>query len=215
MLNLFFTSRLTRLIFIAALTIIIGIPAFANNGRGRVEGSVTDPSGAKIVGARIALRDRTGLKVYEAKTDGEGKFSISNIAAGRYALTAEADGFSQAKKIDVEVRDAQVESVAVELTVAAITDHVIVTATRTETPSSILAGSFSVFASEDFDRRGVSLISEPLRLIPGFAVAQTGGRGGLTSVFVRGGESDYNKVLIERSARQRGRRGLRFFHAHA
>ena len=69
--------------------------------------AVTDPSGAKIVGARIALRDRTGLKVYEARTDGEGKFSISNIAAGRYALTVEAEGFSQAKKIDLEVRDAR------------------------------------------------------------------------------------------------------------
>lgn len=197
MLNLFFTTWLTRLILVAALTTILGLPAFANPDRGRIEGGVTDPSGAKIVGARVALRDGTGLKVYEARTDGEGKFSISNIAAGRYALTVEAEGFSQAKKIDLEVRDADVENVAVELSVAAITDHVIVTATRTETPSSILAGSFSVLASEELDRRGLSLISEPLRLIPGFAVAQTGGRGGLTSIFVRGGESDYNKILID------------------
>ena len=197
MLNLFFTPWLKRLAIVVALTTIVGLPASANPDRGRLEGSVTDPSGAIVAGARIALRDRTGLKVYEARTDGEGKFSISNIAEGRYALTVEAEGFSQSKKIDLEVRDAEVETVAVELSVAAITDHVIVTATRTETPSSILAGSVSVFASEEFDRRGLSLISEPLRLMPGFAVAQTGGRGGLTSVFVRGGESDYNKVLID------------------
>ena len=122
MLNLFFTRMLTRLIFIVALTTIIGTPAFANPDRGRLEGSVTDPSGAKIVGARIALRDRTGLRVYEARTDGEGKFSMASIAAGRYALTVEADGFSQAKKIEIEVRDAQVETVTIELAVAAISD---------------------------------------------------------------------------------------------
>lgn len=201
MLNLFFTPRLTRLLASALLiTTIIFSPVFtlaATGERGRLEGSLTDPSGAKIVDARVALRDRTGLKVYEARTDGEGKFSISNIRAGRYALTVEADGFSQAKKIEIEVREGQTETATVELTVAAITDHVIVTATRTETPSSVLAGSFAVFASEELDRRGLSQMSEPLRLIPGFAVAQTGGRGGLTSVFVRGGESDYNKVLID------------------
>ncbi|HJQ69809.1 MAG TPA: TonB-dependent receptor [Blastocatellia bacterium] len=197
--NLFFNRRLTRLLAGLAL-ILTTSPLFAlaaTAGGGRLEGSVTDPSGAKIVGALVALRDRTGKKVYEARTDGEGKFSVSNITAGRYAVTAEADGFSQEKKIDIDVREAEVETLTVELTVAAITDHVIVTATRTETQSSILAGSVSVFASEEIDRRGLSSISEPLRLIPGFAVAQTGGRGGLTSVFVRGGESDYNKVLID------------------
>src|SRR6185369_3718447 len=36
-----------------------------------------------------------------------------------------------------------------------------------------------------------------LRSIPGLAVVQTGGRGGITSIFARGGESDYNKVLID------------------
>jgi vitamin B12 transporter len=211
--NLFFTSRparplplsthprITRLLISALITItIIGSSIFtsaAAGERGRLEGSVTDPSGAKIVDARVALRDKTGLKVYEARTDNEGKFSISSIAAGRYALTVEADGFSQPKKIEIEVREGQVENVAVQLSVAAITDHVIVTATRTETLSSALGGSAAVIADQDFDRRGLSQISEPLRLIPGFAVAQTGGRGGLTSVFVRGGESDYNKVLID------------------
>ena len=34
-------------------------------------------------------------------------------------------------------------------------------------------------------------------MVPGLSVAQTGGRGGITSIFTRGGESDYNKVLID------------------
>ena len=194
-------TRTTRLLVGALITAaVIGGPIFtsaAAGERGRLEGSVTDPSGAKVVGARVALRDATGLRVYEARSDDEGKFSVSNITAGRYTLTVEAEGFSQTKKAEVEVREGQVETVAVQLAVAAITDHVIVTATRTETPSSVLAGSAAVIPGDEIDRKGIALISEPLRLIPGFAVAQTGGRGGITSVFVRGGESDYNKVLID------------------
>src|SRR4029077_2031149 len=40
-------------------------------------------------------------------------------------------------------------------------------------------------------------VLEPLRSVPGVAVVQTGGRGGTTSLFVRGGASTFNKVLID------------------
>jgi outer membrane cobalamin receptor len=85
----------------------------------------------------------------------------------------------------------------VRLEVAAISDQLVITAMRTETAISELGGSVSVIAAEDLKRGNHSLISEPLRLIPGLAVVQTGGRGGLISIFARGGESDYNKVLID------------------
>ncbi|HLF84022.1 MAG TPA: TonB-dependent receptor, partial [Blastocatellia bacterium] len=71
------------------------------------------------------------------------------------------------------------------------------TATRTETVSAELSGSVSVVSNNDIRLANQSLISESLRVVPGIAVVQTGGRGGLTSIFTRGGESDYNKVLID------------------
>jgi vitamin B12 transporter len=40
-------------------------------------------------------------------------------------------------------------------------------------------------------------VAELLRSVPGFNVLQLGGRGSLTTLFVRGGESDYNKVLLD------------------
>ncbi|HTG14586.1 MAG TPA: TonB-dependent receptor, partial [Blastocatellia bacterium] len=89
------------------------------------------------------------------------------------------------------------ETIAVRLEIAAISDQMVVTATRTETATGELAGSVSVLASEGLRLENQSLISESLRGVPGLSVAQTGGRGGLTSIFARGGESDYNKVLID------------------
>jgi vitamin B12 transporter len=38
---------------------------------------------------------------------------------------------------------------------------------------------------------------EPLRTVPGADVVQSGGRGGTASLFVRGGSSDFNKILID------------------
>ncbi|HET9528815.1 MAG TPA: TonB-dependent receptor [Blastocatellia bacterium] len=175
----------------------ISLKAFALGQSGRIEGTVFDQAGAKIAGARVALRNQAGVIRYQTLTDDEGAFSIAGVAAGRYVLAVEAPGFSQAEKIIIDLAAGGVETRSVRLDVAAISDKVIVTATRTETFADELGGSVSVISAGDFARAGQSLISERLRLTPGLTVVQTAGRGGLTSVFVRGGESDYNKVLID------------------
>jgi vitamin B12 transporter len=166
--------------------------------RGRVVGSVTDPNGGKVAGARVALRDTSGAVVYQTRTDGDGQFSILSVAEGRYRVAVEASGFTQSEPASVDVRAGASDTiVAVRLDVAALTDQLVITATRTEVPANELGGSVSVIVSEDLMRRNQLLVSEALRSIPGFAVVQSGGRGGLTSIFARGGESDYNKVLID------------------
>ena len=171
--------------------------ASASADGGRVVGSIVDPSGAKVAGARIVLRDAAGVVVYQSRSDGDGQFSISNVAEGRYKVTVEAPGFTQSKPASVDVRAGSSEIVAVRLDVAAISDQLVVTATRTEAPTNELGGSVNVISEEDLKRGNQSLVSEALRSVPGLAVVQTGGRGGLTSIFARGGESDYNKVLID------------------
>jgi vitamin B12 transporter len=175
----------------------LALAATAATARGRVEGTVTDPSGAKVAGAHVSLRDTTGVIAYRARSDDEGHFAIGEVAAGRYAVNVEAPGFSQSKSIAVEVQSGTTENANVQLGISAISDHLFVTATRTETTSGELAGSGSVITDADLTQANQSSISEPLRLIPGLAVVQTGGRGGLTTIFSRGGESDYNKVLID------------------
>lgn len=188
-------SRSAHAVLLAAI-LSLSSTTFAAE-RGRVVGSVTDPNGGKVAGARVALRDTSGAVVYQARTDGDGQFSILSVAEGRYRLAVEAAGFTQSQPASVDVRAGASETLALRLDVAAITDQLVITATRTEAPVNEFGGSVSVIASEDLSRGNQSLVSEALHSIPGLAVVQTGGRGGLTSVFARGGESDYNKVLID------------------
>jgi outer membrane receptor protein involved in Fe transport len=49
----------------------------------------------------------------------------------------------------------------------------------------------------DLDARQVETATDVLRFIPGFSVVASGGRGALTSIFPRGGESDYTLVLVD------------------
>src|SRR5262245_18531836 len=74
---------------------------------------------------------------------------------------------------------------------------VVVTATRV--PIDILSSpaTVDVVTGDDLRRRGVTSIADALQTLPGVTFAQTGSFGGTTSLFLRGGESKYVKVMID------------------
>src|SRR5262245_6629397 len=74
---------------------------------------------------------------------------------------------------------------------------VVVTATRV--PIDILSSpaTVDVVTGDDLRRRGVTSIADALQTLPGVTFAQTGSFGGTTSLFLRGGESKYVKVLVD------------------
>src|SRR5688572_26264252 len=78
----------SRIRWVPTLTLIVGftVALISVNASplGRVEGSVTDQSNAKVGGARIKLRDNAGVIQYEARSGEDGRFSILNVADGIY-----------------------------------------------------------------------------------------------------------------------------------
>jgi vitamin B12 transporter len=77
------------------------------------------------------------------------------------------------------------------------TTPVVVTATRSPLDAGRAPSSVSVLSGEQLRRQGITLVSDALRQVPGLTLAQTGSYGGATSLFVRGGESKFTKVLID------------------
>lgn len=75
--------------------------------------------------------------------------------------------------------------------------EVVVTAARLPTPLATAPGTATVLKGEDLRERGIPTVADALRSVPGVTVARSGGPGALTSVFFRGGESDYVQVLVD------------------
>ena len=75
--------------------------------------------------------------------------------------------------------------------------QVVVTATRVPTPVSEVASSITVVTAEEIDARQLRTFANVLKEIPGLNVVQTGGPGGVTSVFMRGTNSNHTKVLVD------------------
>ena len=59
------------------------------------------------------------------------------------------------------------------------------------------ASSVTVLTEKDFAQRNVTYVSDVLKTVPGVAMGATGGRGAVTSLFLRGAESNHTVVVID------------------
>ena len=75
--------------------------------------------------------------------------------------------------------------------------EVVVTATRLETPAREVGSSVSVISGFDLSRFKKTFVLEALRDAPAVSVAQNGGMGGASSVFLRGANSEHTLVLLD------------------
>jgi vitamin B12 transporter len=74
---------------------------------------------------------------------------------------------------------------------------VVVTATRSPIAAGRTPSSVTVVTGEHLRSQGITTLADALRQVPGLAVVQTGSYGGATSLFIRGGESKYAKILVD------------------
>src|SRR2546425_7319655 len=74
---------------------------------------------------------------------------------------------------------------------------VVVTATRIPMPADAVTAAVTVISSAELRAQGIRTVLDALRDVPAAAVVQTGSFGGLTSLFLRGGQSKYVKVLVD------------------
>ncbi|HCU11995.1 MAG TPA: TonB-dependent receptor, partial [Gemmatimonadetes bacterium] len=65
---------------------------------------------------------------------------------------------------------------------------VVVSATKVPRPAATLSQAVTVLLGDDLRARGVTRVTDALREVPGASIVQTGSFGGITSLFLRGGE---------------------------
>jgi vitamin B12 transporter len=74
---------------------------------------------------------------------------------------------------------------------------IVVSPTAIETPIDQVASSVTVITAKDIERDQRRTVPDALSTVPGLNVVQSGGPGGLTSVFTRGTNANHTKVLID------------------
>src|SRR3954470_15157613 len=185
-------SLLRLVLFQLAFTLGVGSAAVAQNVE--VTGRVKDTSGAVLTGATI---DATiaGLSVATTVVGADGTYSIALAPGTQHQLRASMNGFAD-ETFALKTASASVTH-DFTLRIAAIADQVVVTAARMPESRSSTTESTTVFTAADLRALGSSSLADVLRMVPAVNVESTGREGALASLFARGGESDYNLVLID------------------
>lgn len=174
------------------------ISAFANSP-GTLRGRVVDPFGAAVPNADVTLT-RDAKSVGATHTNAEGLFEFAVPDSDRYAVHVEAAGFAKQDSAPAFVHAGSTVSLDVLLRIGSISQKIVVSATGSETPDAQVGASVSVIDQAQLGDLNKLDVLEALRTVPGIQVLQSGGRGGTTSVSIRGGSmtsSAFNKVLVD------------------
>jgi len=167
----------------------------ARSDKAVLQGQVLDPDGRAVSRARVTLL--TGLvPLGERATESEGRYRFEGLPAGTYSLVANAPGFSVLRS-GVELRAEQSTVLDLHLEVSAVEEHVIVSASLAGALAPQIGTSVSVVTKQEIQDRDAESIFQVLQGLPSVEVAQTGRRGGASTVFIRGGNSNYNLVMID------------------
>jgi outer membrane cobalamin receptor len=156
----------------------------------QLTGTVVDASGRPVPRAIVQVAAPDGTIAGSTFTDADGVFRIANAPDGCRIRTS-LPGFVTA------TTECSSGPITVTLAVAPVAEHVVVSATRTDAPSGQVGSSVTVFDGDEIDRRQEPLLADLLRGAPGATVVRSGAPGAVTSLFVRGGESNYTKVLLD------------------
>ena len=177
---------------LSAFLSLLSIPCIASAVT--VHGTITDPIGQVIPNAIVTLM-HDGRVVKVTRSHADGSYELISGLSGRFYVLATGKSFRQiathsfyAGKLDDVVQNVTLEP-------AWVRQQVIVTATGTPAPQAQVSAPVSAIGFTDFQNRA-SLV-DTLRQLPGLDVVQSGERGALTSVFIHGGNSDANRVILD------------------
>jgi vitamin B12 transporter len=156
---------------------------------------ITDPQSAAVTGAQVELfRGDSSIPAAIQTTSADGLAIFRVMDAGSYRARILAAGFAVET---ADISSSNSEAITVSLRLAPATETVTVSATRTLVPSSAAGADVEILTAGQLEVMRPVATDGALHFLPGAVVSTAGQRGGLSSLFVRGGESTYNKVIVD------------------
>lgn len=188
----------TSILFALALLISTLGVSLAQTTSGALVGTVKDPSGAFVGGAKVtAVNEATSVR-YDGVANSSGEFRISNLPAGAYDVTTSAAGFSTTtlKAVAVDANKIQTQDFTVLPGTSESVEVTSIANVSIDTTTSQIQSTFSMLEVQDLPTASVGLGVLNLALLsPG--VATSGGLGAGTGPSVSGQRPRNNNFTIE------------------
>src|SRR5713226_8490025 len=179
------------------------LTARAQATTGTISGTVTDESKAVLPGVTVVVRNTETGAARTLVTDERGGFRALNLPPGIYAVTAELQGFTAAKRENLTLEIGRDVNADLSLKVGAVSEQVTVqgAATNVELSSTVAGGVVSATQIAELPLNGRSFM-QLATLQPGVTVSRatardfTGGFGN-TQVSIGGARPEMTGYLLE------------------
>jgi vitamin B12 transporter len=184
------TRSVVSSVAVSFSVVLLAGPAAA----GSLAGSVRTVAGTPLPQVVVSI-DGPATSMH-AVAGPEGRFRVDPLPPGDYRVSGRVPGLVLESPPTVHVDDGEAH-VDLLFEPAPVREHVVVAATRGEAPLSAIGVTATVVDRDTIAEREPSDLAHLLQDVPGIAVARAGGVGLQSSAFVRGGESNFARVLID------------------
>jgi hypothetical protein len=179
------------------VVVVLGSIAFlpAQTSQGRILGTVTDSSGAVVVGAKVTVMNTaTGIS-RTLITTGSGEYFAPNLQPGPYTVSAEAGNFERVNRTGIRLEVAKDARVDFSLVPGAINEVITVAgeAPLVDTTTDVLGGTFSNQAINELpllgrDFQNLAVLQPGIQRSPG---------GGFLSITANGNRPEDNNFIVD------------------
>ena len=191
-------------LWLGVLILALALPlASRAQDTGYISGTVSDKSGAAVVGAAVTVTGAGGL-TRNTSTNGDGAYTVAGLPGGTYDVVVIATGFQKftAQKVVLDV--AEKRRIDIQLTVGTISSEIVVTGdsiAQVQTESSEIGSTITGKQIEQLELNGRNF-TQLVTLSPG-VVNQTGTDDGVVGVYgnvaysMNGGRTEYNNWELD------------------
>jgi hypothetical protein len=188
---------------LVALSLLLSALSFGQNVSSGISGTVQDPSGSVVAGAKVTLTGENNGFVRTATTTHEGFFSFPELTAATFTISVEAPGFKVYKQTGILINADEQRSLGqLKLQVGQVSDSVTITAdaVAVNLSNGERAGTLSGEQLDQIALRGRDIF-DAISLMPG-VIDTSDGRDSpsptsISNIYIMGGRNDAKNMTVD------------------
>lgn len=187
----------TALLLFAVSALSFSIHAQSYSTEARLSGKLTDLSGAPVADVKITaqLENNSAASLWPAATSSDGAYLLI-LPPGRYRIHFQQPSFVP-RDFTITLSPAENHTLDVRLEIRRLSEKVVVTANVQPLETGQTPSPVDIIAQQEIAQRQAVSLPDLLATQTGVSLARTGTIGGLATIFVDGGNSNFTKVLID------------------
>jgi vitamin B12 transporter len=187
----------TALLFFTVSALSFSLQAQSNSPEAHLSGKLTDLSGYGVGNVRVTaqLENDANAQVWSAISSADGAYLLV-VPPGRYHVHFQRSSFVPRDFVG-DLAGGENRSLDLRLEIERVSENVVVTANAQPVELERTSAPVDLVGHQEIEQRQIISLPDLLSTQTGIAIARTGPVGGLTTVFIDGGNSSFTKVLMD------------------